>query len=221
MNFVDAHCHLHFDRITKLLPTIIQESIHNGINHFVVNSTSPADFDSVLKIHQEYPNITPCFGIHPYFIQESSIESSLESLSKLCNQLKINYCIGEIGMDKTRISICPLSTQEMVFRKQIQLAQSRSVPFIVHCVKCIGSVYEVLKSELHSPFPFLMHGYSGSPDFVNKIVKLGGYFSISNYFLNLSPKRKKQMEDTIRAIPFDRLLFESDAPDMVEGFGNS
>ena len=41
------------------------------------------------------------------------------------------------------------------------------------------------------------------------------YFSVSGYYYQLSPNRQKAMEDTIRKIPQDRLLFESDAPDMA------
>ena len=60
-----------------------------------------------------------------------------------------------------------------------------------------------------------MHGYSGSPDYVAKFATLGAYFSISGYFLNLSPKRREGMNESIRKMPIHRILFESDAPDMV------
>ena len=215
MQFVDAHCHLQFERIASLTSTILKESISKGITHFVVNATSPEDFNQVIQIQNQYQHITPCFGIHPYYIKESQKEEDLERLYSQCKEINCNYCIGEIGMDKTITSTISLQLQETMFRKQIQFAISQSVPFIVHCVRCIGSVYQVLQNEVKQPYPFLMHGYSGSADFVPKLVKLGAYFSISNYFLNLSPNRRKAMEDTIKQIPLDRLLFESDAPDMV------
>ena len=60
-----------------------------------------------------------------------------------------------------------------------------------------------------------MHGYAGPPDYVSKFAELGAYFSISGYFFNLSLNRQKAMHDVIKKIPQDRLLFESDAPDMV------
>lgn len=215
MNFVDSHCHLHFERIAKLLPKILNESTSHGVSHFVVNSTSPKDFDLVLNLCNKHSNITPCFGIHPYYIDSHSIDDSLNSLYRICNEMKRSYCIGEIGMDKSRIKECPMDLQEYVFRKQIQFAVSKSAVFCVHCVKCVGLVYDVLKSELSSPYPFLMHGFSGSADYVDKFVKLGSYFSISNYLFNLSPNRRRAIEETIKKIPLDRLLFESDAPDMV------
>ena len=218
MPFIDAHCHCHVDRIQLLIPTIINEALAKGMTHLVVNSTSPQDFDKVLKLKEKYNMVIPSFGIHPWYIDKSSIEASLQQLYSFCNSLDCFYCIGEIGMDKVRQKTCPMDIQEMVFRKQIQFAVSKSLPFCVHCVKCVGIVYEVLKSELPDQYPFLMHGYSGSADYVLKLSQLGGYFSISNYFLNLSPKRRCEMETTIRKIPLDRLLFESDAPDMVFWF---
>ena len=76
-------------------------------------------------------------------------------------------------------------------------------------------ITSILKEEGPFSSSFLMHGYAGPPDYVQKLVDLGAYFSVSGYLFNLSPKRRKAMEDTIRKFPLDRILLESDAPDMV------
>lgn len=118
-------------------------------------------------------------------------------------------------MDKTISRRVSLSLQEKLFEQQVCYAKERNVPFAVHCVKCVNSVYEVLSR--HGPFPtgFIMHGYAGPSDFVSKFAVLGAFFSFSCYYLNVSPDRQKGLEDTIRKVPEERLLFESDAPDMV------
>ena len=118
-------------------------------------------------------------------------------------------------MDTSIVSRVPLSLQERCFRQQVHLASSLSIPFSVHCVRCVPAVYSVLKEEGPFPSSFLMHGYAGPPDYVQKLADLGAYFSVSGYLFNLSPKRRKAMEDTIRKYPLDRILLESDAPDMV------
>ena len=46
---------------------------------------------------------------------------------------------------------------------------------------------------------------------VPEFVKLGAYFSISPYFFH---ERKAQQLATFRHVPLDRLLLETDAPDM-------
>ena len=42
-------------------------------------------------------------------------------------------------------------------------------------------------------------------------AKLGGYFSFNAYFLH---ERKSRQREVFRHIPADRLLIETDAPDM-------
>ena len=118
-------------------------------------------------------------------------------------------------MDKSISKRVPMDKQAELFEKQVCLAKELNVPFAVHCVKCVHSVFEVLAR--HGPFSrgFLMHGYAGPPDYVSKFAELGAYFSISGYLFNLSLNRQKAMHDVIKKIPQDRLLFESDAPDMV------
>jgi TatD DNase family protein len=46
---------------------------------------------------------------------------------------------------------------------------------------------------------------------VPQFAKLGAYFSVSPYFLHT---RKAQQWTTFRTVPLDRLLVETDAPDM-------
>ena len=44
------------------------------------------------------------------------------------------------------------------------------------------------------------------------LAKLGGYFSISGYFAH---ERKAAQRGIFKTIPIDRLLVETDAPDML------
>lgn len=212
MSFVDIHCHLHFQRIAGCVESILSTARNAGIQRFVVNSTGEVDWEEVRAFAESHKDVVPCYGIHPY---QSGVGCSIQTLRKFCSLQKGPYWIGEIGMDKSIVKQVPLETQSVIFEEQVQLAKELNVPFSVHCVKCIQSVYEVLAR--HGPFSrgFLMHGYAGPPDYVSKLAELGAYFSFSGYLLNLSPNRQKAMRDVIRKIPLDRLLFESDSPDMA------
>lgn len=212
MQFVDAHCHLHFPRIANVVNTLIQSAKEQGVRYFAVNATSPEDFGLVDAIADSNPEVIPFYGIHPYYLSEETWEAAFEELEKRKDALRY---IGEIGMDKSIVSRVPFSLQERCFKQQVHLASLLSIPFAVHCVKCVPAVYSILKEEGPFSSSFLMHGYAGPPDYVQKLADLGAYFSISGYLFNLSPKRRKAMEDTIRKYPLDRILLESDAPDMV------
>ena len=215
MQFVDAHCHLHFQRMEKVVAKVVEEARKCGVKHFVVNATSTKDLGDVLYMTQQRNDVTPCFGIHPFNIEPQTVDQDIEHLFSFLKLQQKPYCIGEIGMDKTITDRVPIALQEDVFRKQVEYASLHSVPFIVHCVHCVQRVYDVLKELSPFPTPFLMHGYSGPPDYVHKFEELGAFFSISGYFLNLSLKRREGMNHSIRKMDLERILFESDSPDMV------
>jgi TatD DNase family protein len=57
-----------------------------------------------------------------------------------------------------------------------------------------------------------MHSFGGSIETARRLISLGAYFSFSGHFLHL---RKSAMLDVFRQLPHDRLLLETDAPDML------
>jgi TatD DNase family protein len=71
---------------------------------------------------------------------------------------------------------------------------------------------EALQKEELPQCGFLMHSYGGSAEMVKEFADLGGYFSLSGYFAH---DRKNRQKEVFRWVPMDRLLLETDAPDMT------
>jgi TatD DNase family protein len=57
-----------------------------------------------------------------------------------------------------------------------------------------------------------MHSYGGSIETARRLLPLGAYFSFSGHFLH---PRKSAVLDVFRQLPRDRILLETDAPDML------
>ncbi|PRQ43294.1 putative exodeoxyribonuclease I [Rosa chinensis] len=64
------------------------------------------------------------------------------------------------------------------------------------------------------PFPqgFLLHSFLGSAEMVPEFANLGGYFSFSGFLMSMKASKAKRM---LKAVPFDRILLETDAPDAL------
>src|SRR5690606_31434693 len=82
----------------------------------------------------------------------------------------------------------------------------------IHCLKAWGRLDELLRSERLPACGFLLHSYGGPKEMVNGFLDLGAYFSISGHFAH---ERKARQREVFRAIPLDRILVETDAPDML------
>ncbi|MFW6353511.1 MAG: TatD family hydrolase [Verrucomicrobiota bacterium] len=208
----DAHNHLHDARLDGLKRGgVLAELMRFGLHHSVVNGTSPADWGAVATLAEAFPRvIIPSFGVHPWKAAEVE-DGYADELQRHLDAAKGPVGVGEIGLDRW-IEEPDVARQEAVFRAQLQIAAERNLPVTIHCLRAWGPLMEVLQN---APLPergFLIHSVGASPEMIEQLAKLGAYFSVSGPFAD--PKKKK-FQRALRAIPEDRLLIETDAPDML------
>jgi TatD DNase family protein len=174
----------------------------------VVNGTCEADWDAVSECARKHPWVIPAYGLHPWFVAQRST-AWREQLRRLLDD-NPRAVIGEIGLDRW-IENHDLATQRPVFRAQMELAAERDLPVAIHCLKAWGALDEELRNGPRPARGFLLHSYGGPGEMVAPLARLGAYFSFSPYFLH---SRKAVAREVFRQVPIDRLLVETDAPDM-------
>ncbi|SEG32184.1 TatD family hydrolase [Flavobacterium urumqiense] len=161
----------------------------------------------VLELVNQYPwefdGTIPFYsiGIHPWFIVEERLESDFEILE---SKLQEPSCraIGECGLDK-RIEV-PLELQQLVFEKQLLLAQKYQKPVVIHCVAAFQELIEIIK-KLYITVPILIHGFSKSEQLAKQLLDNGFYISFGKYLL-LNP----ELELVFKNMPNDRFFLETD-----------
>ena len=202
----DAHNHLHDARLAPALPSIISELESLPLQKAVVNGTRSEDWPQVAILARSHKWVIPSFGLHPWYVNQacenwrSDLQTHLQSSRS---------AIGEIGLDRW-IKDYDSAKQEDAFIYQLQLAAKLNLPVTIHCLKAWGRLLEILQSQ-KLPAGFLLHSYGGPAEMIHAFVNLGGYFSLSGYFAH---PRKQRQREVFRTIPPDRLLLETDAPDM-------
>ena len=121
--------------------------------------------------------------------------------------------VGEIGLDRW-IKGHDLKRQKEFFQAQLTLAADLHRPVSVHCLNSWGSLLECLH-EANLSAGCLLHSYGGPAELVEEFVALGAYFSLSGYFFRDDKTAKLK---AFEKIPYERLLLETDAPDMLPPF---
>lgn len=205
----DAHNHLHDKRLKPYLQQIIDGFYEIGVKKCVVNGTHPDDWDSVLELHQSYPEIIqPALGIHPWRVADrpSDWETKLENYFRIHPYI----CVGECGLDKW-IQGFDIAAQIETFEKQLGLASERNLPISVHCLKAWDVLLSLLKKQSLPQRGIHLHSFAGSQEVANQLLKYNAYFSFSGYFLS---DRKIKVQQVFKKLPKERLLIETDAPDM-------
>lgn len=212
--YLDAHLHLQDERLAAHLDQIVGALRAAGISRWVVNATCEADWPAVARLAEDYAEVVPCFGLHPWKVKQRS-EQWRKHLRQYLERFA-NAGVGEIGLDKW-IRGHDLKDQSGVLRDQLEMAVEYDRPAMIHCLRCFGTLRNLLV-DLRSArgFPgdlrYLLHSYGGPKEMVEEFAQLGGYFSFSGYFLE---PRKTDTRKAFAEVPIDRLLIESDAPDML------
>jgi len=219
MRFYDAHNHLQDDRLKPHLASILDALEPSQIQRVVVNGSSEADWPAVLDLARQDRRVLPSFGYHPWYVHERTQDWQRELIRCLDS---IPSAIGEIGLDKwvlenpthlgSPVSAAALPEQEEIFIWQLRFAAERNLPVSIHCLQAWGAMLEILRREPRPRCGFVLHSYGGPKEMVVPLAKLGAYFSLPGYFAH---ERKHRQREAFLAVPADRLLIETDAPDQL------
>ncbi|MDE6101147.1 MAG: TatD family hydrolase [Paramuribaculum sp.] len=131
-------------------------------------------------------------GIHPW----NAAEGDLRQLEQMLRHPDVK-AVGEAGIDLLKGP--PADVQIDVFRRQVALSEQSGKPVVVHCVKALQGLM-ALRSELKPVQPWIYHGFRGKPQMARQLVNAGMFVSFGSKF----------NEESVREIPSDRLLIETD-----------
>lgn len=208
LRYFDAHNHFQDERLAEHRESIAQALPKMGLMRAVVAGSGEADWADVAMLAEAHAWVLPSFGVHPWYVQEQSA-AWLENLGKWLSKYP-RAGIGEIGLDRW-LPTADVPLQVQMFRQQWEVAAQEQRTATVHCLRAFGLLEETLRALPRLERGFLLHSYGGPVEMVPSFVRLGAYFSVSPYFLH---ERKTRQWQTFKDVPLDRLLLETDAPDM-------
>lgn len=134
-------------------------------------------------------------GVHPWRIGPNAKED-WELLAETVSSPRV-LAIGEAGLD--RLIATDLATQELVFRKQVELAENVKKPLIIHAVRTLNELVQ-LKKLLKPLSAWVIHGFRGKKEAAQELINHGFYLSFG----------EKYNEEALKAIPIERLFLETD-----------
>jgi len=206
---VDAHCHLQDERLANDVENVIRRARRAGVERIICNGTSEADWEAVSRLAKRFEEIIPCFGLHPWYISNRSPQW-MDLLRRMLERHPEAGC-GEIGLDhamKERND----KEQAEIFLQQTRLAAELNRPVSVHCRRAWGALQAMEREMRRLPRGFMIHAYSGSADLVQPLTRMGALFSFAG---GITRPTNRRGSAALKAVPRDRLLIETDAPDTM------
>ena len=204
----DSHCHLDFSHLFDQLNDVVKRAQSNQVKYLLTICTTLESFERIKLIIDRYINIYGTFGIHPHESKKYTNVDFQFILNKKRKYKKV-IGIGETGLDYY-YNHSDKKTQKVSFIEHIHAASELNIPIIVHSRNAEIDTYEILKSEMkNSNLKVLMHCFTGSKNFANKLIDLNCYISVSGI---ITFKNSTELSDTISSIPMEKLLVETDSP---------
>ncbi|KAF0195602.1 MAG: TatD DNase family protein [Bacillota bacterium] len=203
---IDTHAHLNDNAFADDIGEVVARAVSGGVSDIVVVGYDLASSEHALHLAHAYGPLWAAVGIHPHDAPQAD-KTGLEHISTLTQAPK-TVAIGEIGLDYYW-NTWPKEQQQHAFRQQIDLAKNMSLPFIVHDRDAHGDVLAILREHGVFPEGFVMHCFSGSPEFARECIRLGGHISLAG---PVTFHNAARLVEVAKEVPLERLLVETDCP---------
>jgi len=211
---IDTHVHLQDAALLTVLAEVLSRADAAGIGAMLCNGCHPSDWPIVAELAKRHAAIVPCFGVHPRYLDDLP-DDWLTTLRRFLSEHRAP--VGEIGIDHL-VAPRDESLQDRVFIEQLRLARELDRPVSVHCLHAWGRLMDILAAERRTDGArayaagIVLHAYSGPAELIPSLASHNAYFSFSGGALYANRRRAHA---ALRATPRDRLLIETDSPDLL------
>lgn len=218
MQLFDTHTHFDVADFDHDRQHLAVQAKQVGVEALVLIGFIESRFDELIQTHQQlqdWENVPQSYlapGLHPFYIEQHQ-QAHLQRLEQV---LKQHDCvaIGEIGLDtflKQHKRPDSFAKQQHYFNAQLELATHYQKPVLLHIRKAHAEALAILKAQKFK-LGGIAHAFSGGVEEAKALVKLGFKIGVTGQITNPNAKKLHQV---VQAIGAERLVIETDCPDMT------
>ncbi len=202
----ETHCHLTDEQFDADREEVMDQMETQGIMPCVVVGVDIGSSEASMKVAIQREWVYFAAGIHPH----EAADFNADSLCAIRKMMSHPKCVawGEIGLDY-HYDFCPRSVQKEVFAAQMNAAYESAKPVILHIREAHGDIADILKTLKNNMPEGIIHCCSASTEQVRIYLDAGFYVSFSG---SVTFRNASRLRETLRVVPEDRLLIETDSP---------
>jgi TatD DNase family protein len=209
---IDSHCHLADETFAKDLELVVARARDAGLQRVMVilegdNAQEAAQGSRLAAL---WPDTRFAIGVHPHQAHQFSDDPmrAVTVVRKQFEETPLARAIGEIGLDY-HYDFSPRDVQQAVFRGQVRLAREFDRPVVIHTREADEDTLAILREEGGGELRGVLHCFTGTDALAAAGVDLGFYISLAGI---ITFPRATDLRETVRRVPVDRLLTETDSP---------
>ncbi|MEO0268253.1 MAG: TatD family hydrolase [candidate division WOR-3 bacterium] len=199
----DTHTHLNDEVFEKDLDSVIERAFEKGVEKMIVVGYDVPSSEKAIEISRKYKGkIFASCSIHPH--EADDFEKDFPKIEELSKEEGV-VAIGETGLDFYK-DFSKKEAQIDCFKAHIELSKKRNLPLILHVRNAFPEVFEILKDNKN--LKGIFHCFSGGINEAKKAFQINFFISFSGSLTYGS----KKLESSLKILPLDRILFETDCP---------
>jgi len=203
----DSHCHLNYEGLVEEQQAVLARARARGITAMLNIATREREWDAVLATAESEPDVWATVGIHPHEADQHPHIDTAKLVERARHPRVVG--IGESGLDY-HYDHSDRTRQQDSFRAHIAACRETQLPLIVHTRDAEEDTLAILGEEMgKGAYPGVIHCFTASRAFADSALDLGFYISISGI---VTFKNAREIQETAKVVPADRLLVETDAP---------
>ena len=210
---VDSHCHVAEPDFDADRDAVLARAAAAGVTTVVcIGATGPVDSNRpalALAGERGGVRIRVAVGIHPHNAS-SADAAALCTLEEMAAAPGV-VAVGETGLDY-HYQHSPRDAQRTAFERTIAIARRAGLPLVVHIRDAHAEAAEILAREGADVAGGVIHCFTGTKQEVRPYLDLGFHISVAGI---VTFKNADSLRDAVRHIPLDRLLIETDSPDLA------
>jgi TatD DNase family protein len=207
MTLADSHCHLNYKGLVEEQDKVLERARARGVTAMLNISTREREWGDVIAVAGREPDVWASVGIHPHEADQHPHVDEAKLIEAARHPRVVG--LGECGLDYY-YDHSDRAAQASSFRAHCAAARETGLPIIVHTRDAEDDTAALLEGELgKGAFPGVIHCFTGTGPFADRMLGLGFYISISGI---VTFKNARDLQETAARLPIERLLIETDAP---------
>ena len=207
MSLIDSHCHLNYEGLAERQEEVLAAARARGVEGFLNISTRQSEWSDIVGAAERHSDVWASIGVHPHEADNHPDLGSSVLVEAAAHPRVV--AIGECGLDYY-YDKSDRAAQRDRFEAHIEAARTTGLPLIVHTRDAEDDTTEILARQVgKGGVTGVLHCFTGSAELARKALDLGFLISISGI---VTFKNARDLQETAKAIPEDRLLVETDSP---------
>jgi len=210
--FIDSHCHLADETFAKDLDEVVARAKEAGLERVLVilEGGNAREAEQAARLEALWPETRFAIGVHPHQAHEfaSDPPGAVAVVREQLGSTPSARAIGEIGLDY-HYDFSPRDVQQAVFRGQVRLARELDRPVVIHTREADEDTLAILREDGGGEVRGVLHCFTGNDALAAAGLDLGFYISLAGI---ITFPRAGDLRETVRRVPVDRLLTETDSP---------